>query len=89
MHKYQIGRVDVLRFTTSMHKIITIHAHFIINRMFRVFGHNKVWVLDGGLPQWRASGFDLGSNSNDDAILKSKAANTAVETVYNGQMVRL
>lgn len=54
--------------------------------MFRVFGHNKVWVLDGGLPQWRASGFDLGSNSNDDVILKSKAANTAVETVYNGQM---
>ncbi|TVU12062.1 hypothetical protein EJB05_45686 [Eragrostis curvula] len=54
--------------------------------MFRVFGHSKVWVLDGGLPQWRASGFDLGSNINNDAILKSKAANNAVETVYNGGM---
>lgn len=56
--------------------------------MFRIFGHNKVWVLDGGLPQWQVSGFDLGSNSLDDALLKSKAANSAVETVYNGELVR-
>lgn len=55
--------------------------------MFRVFGHNKVWVLDGGLPQWRASGFDLGSASSDDAVLKSKAANKAVERVYNRELV--
>lgn len=55
--------------------------------MFRVFGHNKVWVLDGGLPQWRASGFDLGSANSDDAVLKSKAANKAVERVYNGELV--
>lgn len=68
---------------------LTIQSHFIIDRMFRVFGHNNVWVLDGGLPQWRTAGFDLGSKSNDDAILKSKAANNAVETVYNGEMVRL
>ncbi|CAL5023808.1 unnamed protein product [Urochloa decumbens] len=54
--------------------------------MFRVFGHNKVWVLDGGLPQWRASGFDLGSASPDDAVLKSKTANKAVERVYNGEL---
>lgn len=54
--------------------------------MFRIFGHNKVWVLDGGLPQWQVSGFDLGSNSLDDALLKSKAANSAVETVYNGEL---
>ncbi|PVH65667.1 hypothetical protein PAHAL_1G048300 [Panicum hallii] len=53
--------------------------------MFRVFGHNKVWVLDGGLPQWRASGFDLGSASPDDAVLKSKTATKAVERVYNGE----
>jgi thiosulfate/3-mercaptopyruvate sulfurtransferase len=55
--------------------------------MFRVFGHNKVWVLDGGLPQWRASGFDLGSASPDDAVLKSKTATKAVERVYNGEQV--
>ncbi|RLM79077.1 thiosulfate/3-mercaptopyruvate sulfurtransferase 1, mitochondrial-like [Panicum miliaceum] len=54
--------------------------------MFRVFGHNKVWVLDGGLPQWRASGFDLGSASPDDAVLKSKTATKAVERVYNGEL---
>ncbi|GJM90293.1 hypothetical protein PR202_ga06560 [Eleusine coracana subsp. coracana] len=71
---------------TNMHETVTIHAQFVTNRMFRVFGHNKVWVLDGGLPRWRDSGFDLGSNSNDDAILKSKTANSAVEAVYNGEM---
>ncbi|KAL5215408.1 hypothetical protein ABZP36_006809 [Zizania latifolia] len=54
--------------------------------MFRVYGHNKVWVLDGGLPQWRASGFDIESSCPGDAILKSKAANSDVEMVYNGQL---
>jgi 3-mercaptopyruvate sulfurtransferase SseA len=57
--------------------------------MFWVFGHNKIWNLDGSLYQWRASGFDLGSNSSGDANLKSKDAKNAVETGYNGQMVRL
>ncbi|WVZ77775.1 hypothetical protein U9M48_025600 [Paspalum notatum var. saurae] len=56
-------------------------------RMFRVFGHKNVWVLDGGLPQWQASGFDLERVSSDDAILKSKAANKAVERVYSGEQV--
>jgi len=55
--------------------------------MFRVFGHNKVWVLDGGLPQWRASGFNVENTSPDDAVLKSNAANKAVERVYNGEQV--
>ena len=27
--------------------------------MFRLFGHNKVQVLNGGLPAWRQAGFDL------------------------------
>ncbi|PNT65963.1 thiosulfate/3-mercaptopyruvate sulfurtransferase 1, mitochondrial isoform X2 [Brachypodium distachyon] len=54
--------------------------------MFRILGHNEVWVLDGGLPQWQASGYNLGSNCPEDAILKSKAANTAVETTYNGEL---
>ena len=54
--------------------------------MFRVFGHKKVWVLDGGLPQWRASGFNV-DFSPDDAVLKSNATNKAVERVYNGEQV--
>ncbi|KAF0919466.1 hypothetical protein E2562_029467 [Oryza meyeriana var. granulata] len=54
--------------------------------MFRVYGHNKVWVLDGGLPQWRTSGFDLESGTPGDAILKTKAANSVVEMIYNGQL---
>jgi thiosulfate/3-mercaptopyruvate sulfurtransferase len=31
--------------------------------MFRVFGHDKVQVLDGGLPVWTASGGPLGSKT--------------------------
>ncbi len=27
--------------------------------MFRVFGHQRVWVLDGGLPAWIAAGYEL------------------------------
>jgi hypothetical protein len=57
-------------------------------RMFRVFGHKKVWVLDGGLPQWQASGFNVEKASpDDDAVLKSIAANRAVKRVYNGEQV--
>lgn len=60
---------------------------FKMFRMFRVFGHKKVWVLDGGLPQWRASGFNVENASPDDAVLKSNAANKAVERFYNGEQV--
>lgn len=60
---------------------------FMMLRMFRVFGHKKVWVLDGGLPLWRASGFNVENVSTGDAVLKSNAANKAVERVYNGQQV--
>ncbi|XAR56915.1 3-mercaptopyruvate sulfurtransferase [Bertholletia excelsa] len=55
--------------------------------MFRVFGHDRVWVLDGGLPRWRASGFDVESSASSDAILKASAAREAVVKVYNGQPV--
>lgn len=55
--------------------------------MFRVFGHDKVWVLDGGLPQWRASGYDVESSASSDAILKASAAGEAIEKVYRGQPV--
>ncbi|XP_076903103.1 thiosulfate/3-mercaptopyruvate sulfurtransferase 1, mitochondrial-like isoform X1 [Bidens hawaiensis] len=55
--------------------------------MFRVFGHDRVWVLDGGLPRWRASGFDVESSASGDAILKASAASEAIEKVYQGQPV--
>ncbi|XP_058105422.1 thiosulfate/3-mercaptopyruvate sulfurtransferase 1, mitochondrial-like [Magnolia sinica] len=55
--------------------------------MFRVFGHDKVWVLDGGLPRWRASGYDVESSASGDAILKASAASEAIEKVYQGQSV--
>ncbi|ERN14761.1 thiosulfate/3-mercaptopyruvate sulfurtransferase 1, mitochondrial isoform X1 [Amborella trichopoda] len=57
--------------------------------MFRVFGHDKVWVLDGGLPRWRASGYDVESSASGDAILKASAASEAIEKVYQGQVVGL
>lgn len=57
-------------------------------RMFRAFGHDKVWVLDGGLPRWCASGYDVESSASGDAILKASTAIEAVEKVYQGQMVR-
>lgn len=57
--------------------------------MFRVFGHDRVWVLDGGLPRWRASGYDVESSASSDAILKASAASEAIEKVYQGQSVRI
>ncbi|XP_018442685.1 thiosulfate/3-mercaptopyruvate sulfurtransferase 1, mitochondrial isoform X2 [Raphanus sativus] len=55
--------------------------------MFRVFGHDKVWVLDGGLPRWRASGYDVESSASGDAILKASAASEAIEKIYQGHTV--
>ncbi|KAK4253514.1 hypothetical protein QN277_010176 [Acacia crassicarpa] len=52
--------------------------------MFRVFGHDQVWILDGGLPKWRASGYDINTSASCD---KSSAATEAVEKVYQGQSV--
>ncbi|XP_057765263.1 thiosulfate/3-mercaptopyruvate sulfurtransferase 1, mitochondrial-like isoform X2 [Salvia miltiorrhiza] len=57
--------------------------------MFRVFGHEKIWVLDGGLPRWRALGFDVESSVSNDAILKASAASEAIEEVYKGHRVEL
>lgn len=57
--------------------------------MFRVFGHEKVWVLDGGLPRWRASGYEVESSASSDAILKANAASEVVEKIYQGQPVSL
>lgn len=61
----------------------------LLKRMFRVFGHDRVWVLDGGLPRWRASGYDVESSASSDAILKASAATEAIEKVYKGQTVSL
>ncbi|KAJ8439968.1 hypothetical protein Cgig2_013595 [Carnegiea gigantea] len=55
--------------------------------MFRVFGHDKVWVLDGGLPRWRASGYDVESSASSDTILKANAASDAIDKVYQDQQV--
>ncbi|KAL3627110.1 threonyl-tRNA synthetase [Castilleja foliolosa] len=52
--------------------------------MFRVFGHNRIWVLDGGLPRWRASGFHVESSASSDNISKTCEA---VEKVYKGEQV--
>ncbi|CAA6669942.1 unnamed protein product [Spirodela intermedia] len=57
--------------------------------MFRAFGHDKVWVLDGGLPRWRAVGYDVESSASGDAILKASAASEAIEKVYQGRPVGL
>ncbi|KAJ6419656.1 hypothetical protein OIU84_029721, partial [Salix udensis] len=55
--------------------------------MFQVFGHEKIWVLDGGLPRWRTSGYDVESSASGDAILKASASSEAIEKVYQGQTV--
>lgn len=55
--------------------------------MFRVFGHERIWVLDGGLPRWRALGYDVESSASGDAILKASAASEAIEKAYHGQQV--
>lgn len=60
---------------------------FEMYRMFRVFGHGRIWVLDGGLPRWRALGYDVESSASGDAILKASAASEAIEKVYQGQQV--
>ncbi|XP_010539576.1 PREDICTED: thiosulfate/3-mercaptopyruvate sulfurtransferase 1, mitochondrial-like isoform X2 [Tarenaya hassleriana] len=54
---------------------------------FRAFGHDKVWVLDGGLPRYRALGYDVESSASGDAILKASAASEAIEKIYQGQTV--
>lgn len=56
--------------------------------MFRLFGHDKVWVLDGGFPRWHASGYDVIPCSTDD-IQKARAASEAVENIYKGQTIGL
>ncbi|KAG0567228.1 hypothetical protein KC19_7G119900 [Ceratodon purpureus] len=53
--------------------------------MFRVFGHEKVWILDGGLPNWKASGFP--TKSEGPQLLRGEEAVAAVQKVYSGKEV--
>ncbi|KAG0478063.1 hypothetical protein HPP92_012782 [Vanilla planifolia] len=73
--------------TIAVEGSMSIQELNISKGMFRVFGHDKVWVLDGGLPQWRASGFDVESSASGDAVLKSSAAIEAIEKIYQRQSV--
>lgn len=54
--------------------------------MFRVFGHDRIWVLDGGLPRWHASGFDVESSVSGNGIPKAAAASEAVQEAYKGHV---
>ncbi|KAL2523908.1 Thiosulfate/3-mercaptopyruvate sulfurtransferase 1 [Abeliophyllum distichum] len=58
--------------------------------MFRVFGHDKIWVLDGGMPRWHASGYEVESSASSDsadALMQASAAIEAIEKAYRGQPV--
>ncbi len=50
--------------------------------MLRVFGHDKVSVLDGGLPGWVAAGFGVEAGEPAGAVMGDFNA------IYRGQMVR-
>ncbi|KAJ3679335.1 hypothetical protein LUZ60_017346 [Juncus effusus] len=55
---------------------------------FRVFGHDNIWVLDGGFPKWKDSGFELESSTDSsDSVSKSKAAIEAINLHYKGNSV--
>eukprot|EP00252_Welwitschia_mirabilis_P004950 TRINITY_DN1529_c0_g1_i2.p1 TRINITY_DN1529_c0_g1~~TRINITY_DN1529_c0_g1_i2.p1 ORF type:complete len:449 (-),score=68.84 TRINITY_DN1529_c0_g1_i2:308-1501(-) len=55
--------------------------------MFRLFGHDKVWVLDGGLRNWRSSGYEVESGASDGAILKVMEASDAIDNAYQGKLM--
>ncbi|XP_010537791.1 PREDICTED: thiosulfate/3-mercaptopyruvate sulfurtransferase 1, mitochondrial-like isoform X2 [Tarenaya hassleriana] len=84
--------VLLLESITTMELLFTMGRGSLVllvygGEQFRVFGHDKVWVLDGGLPRWRASGYDVESSASGDAILKASAASEAIEKIYQGQTV--
>jgi 3-mercaptopyruvate sulfurtransferase SseA len=57
----------------------------VVCRMFRVFGHEKVWVLNGGLPKWQDAGFPV--VSHESQLESSIEAVAAVKKVYSGQQI--
>ena len=57
--------------------------------MFRVFGHNAVQVLDGGLPAWQAKGYALEAGSVDAIVSQNPIeATLSEESVASAQAVR-
>ncbi|CAM6094521.1 unnamed protein product [Calypogeia fissa] len=54
--------------------------------MFRAFGHDKVWVLDGGLPQWLQQKYPVESASST-ALGKVGASTEAIKKIYGGEKV--
>ncbi|KAL3692558.1 hypothetical protein R1sor_006209 [Riccia sorocarpa] len=55
--------------------------------MFRVFGHEKVWVLDGGLPKWRAKNYPLEFSVPKDVLAKIESVPSSVKKIYSGEEV--
>ncbi|MCO5586922.1 hypothetical protein L7F22_040866 [Adiantum nelumboides] len=55
--------------------------------MFRTFGHQNVFVLDGGLPHWRAAGLSIEDKTPEDLVAKICEASEVVKKVYQGQQV--
>ncbi|KAI5072265.1 hypothetical protein GOP47_0012371 [Adiantum capillus-veneris] len=55
--------------------------------MFRTFGHQNVFVLDGGLPGWRATGLSIEDNTPEELLAKIQEASQVVKKVYQGEQV--
>jgi thiosulfate/3-mercaptopyruvate sulfurtransferase len=55
--------------------------------MFRVFGHEQIVVLDGGLPQWIGSGYEVETGAPASLLAQIQAASQAVRSVYQAQQV--
>ena len=55
--------------------------------MFRVFGHENVFVLNGGLPKWLSLGFLMETNTSKEILERIENASKAVKKVYQGEEV--
>ncbi len=55
--------------------------------MFRVFGHDRVAVLDGGMPAWKAAGHATEAGASPDVLEKSFTAGFRPELVSSAEDV--
>ncbi|XP_042457576.1 thiosulfate/3-mercaptopyruvate sulfurtransferase 1, mitochondrial-like isoform X2 [Zingiber officinale] len=55
---------------------------------FRIFGHNKVWVLNGGLPHWLKAGYEVEATTPENVTLRATAVRKAIKSIYHGQYVK-
>ncbi|OAE33865.1 hypothetical protein AXG93_1921s1120 [Marchantia polymorpha subsp. ruderalis] len=55
--------------------------------MFRAFGHENVWVLDGGFPKWRAKNYPVESTVSPDVLQKIESASGSVKKIYTQEKV--